>query len=337
MSRFSNWKLSLQEREAAYLAEHTRANKAVRWARNPKHWKHWSWVIFRFLLILSLSYIVLSPIFFMITMSIRLPWDNMDPSVVWVPRNFSFTVIQQTFKAMNFFPSLWNTLKISVFTGCLQVVSTCIIGYGFARFKFPGRNLLFALVLFTLIVPFETIMPGLYLMFFNVGLKGTYFAFWLPAIFGSGIRAGIFVYIYRQFFRGQPPELAEAAVVDGCGYIKTFLKIMLPGATSIVITIFLFALVWQWNDNYLSAFFMDDVKYRTLATALSNLPEELRKLMATNQDASGELGVSDANNQHTMMSIIQCGALVMIFPVLVIYIVLQRYFTESISRSGIVG
>nr|MDD6336028.1 carbohydrate ABC transporter permease [bacterium] len=112
---------------------------------------------------------------------------------------------------------------------------------------------------------------------------------------------------------------------------------MLPGATSIIVTVFLFALVWQWNDNYMASFLQVEGKM-TLALTLTSLPSMLAKLTANGAEdhLRDEYGVN-ASNPYTMVSMIQAGCLLMIAPLLVIYVVLQRYFTESISRSGIVG
>nr|MDD6336026.1 carbohydrate ABC transporter permease [bacterium] len=234
-----------------------------------------------------------------------------------------------------------ETLKTGVLTGAVQVMVTCIVGYGFARFRFPGKKIWFALVLFVLIVPMQTIMSGYYLQMhtfkpFGLGsgisLLGTYWTFWLPALFGFGLRSSIYIYLYRQFFRGQPRELEEAATVDGCGTFGIFWRIMLPGATSIIITAFLFALVWQWNDNYMASYFQVHNK-TTLAISLQALPNSLPRLEIQSGKDTGRV----VYNTYTMVSMIQAGCLLMILPVLVIYIVLQRYFTESISRSGIVG
>lgn len=312
---------------------------------NPKHIKRWAWIIFRFILIAGLSYIILTPVIFMLSMSFRLPWDNMDPSIVWVPKNFSLIPFSEALKTLNVFKeggdffkdgfnsSLLETLRINVLTGLFQVASTCVVGYGLARFKFPFRGLVFGLVLFTVVVPSQTIMTGLAILMNKLHLTGpekivSGGAFWFPAILGGGLRSGIFIYVYRQFFRGQPKELEEAAVVDGCGYVGTFLRILLPGATSIIITVFLFALVWQWNEYYSVGIFMTDNK--TLAVALSGLTSN------TNVAGLQSAGLA-VSNQYTMASMIQAGCLVVSAPILIIYVILQRYFTESIARSGIVG
>jgi multiple sugar transport system permease protein len=146
---------------------------------------------------------------------------------------------------------------------------------------------------------------------------------------GMGFRSGVFIYLFRQYFRGQPRELDDAARVDGCGYLGTFLKIMAPNGGAIYLTVFLFSAVWNWNDYFTTTILTD--KLTTLPMALSIMRDMLKQMTL----GVTSMGVTD--DPYTQAARLMAGSLVTILPVLALYVVLQKYFVESIERSGIVG
>ena len=306
------------------------------------------WSIFRALLLIGVSFIIVYPVLFMISVSVRTNADLSDPSIVWIPKHITFQPIIDAFKAMQYPTSVRNTLLICVVSSVLQVASCSLVGYGFARFKFKGRGLLFALVIFTIMVPPQVVYTPTYLMYRNfdffgitsliglitgetltVNLLDSVWTMYLPAVFGVGIRAGLFIYIFRQFYRGLPKELEDAAYIDGCGFVRTFLRVIIPNSRSSFLTVFLISTVWYWNDYYYTSMYFNFTKVKTLSTALSlihsllaGLNPEMNALM---QDA------------YLQSSRVQAGALIVILPVLIMYICLQRYFTEGLERTGLVG
>jgi multiple sugar transport system permease protein len=157
----------------------------------------------------------------------------------------------------------------------------------------------------------------------SVNLINDPLAFYIPAALGVGIRSGLYIFIFRQFFRGVPKELEEAATVDGCGVFKTFLRIMVPNSGAAFLTVFLFSIVWYWNDFFQTSMLMTGRS--TLAVALSSLRLSLR------------LQGVDIYDPFMLTTRLQAGALVTVLPLLIMYIVLQKYFTESVERTGIVG
>ena len=150
---------------------------------------------------------------------------------------------------------------------------------------------------------------------------------YLPAATGNGIRSGLMILIFRQFFRGMPKELEDAAYLDGCSPFGTFLRVMMPNALSSLLTVFLFSVVFYWNDYYVSSTFFTNNK--TVSLMLKNLSSQL-SLMLFN-DATVQIS---AREQIVWM---EAGCLISIMPILIMYIFLQKYFTEGIERSGIVG
>ena len=300
--------------------------------------------IVRTVLLLGLSFIIVYPLLYMFSMSFRPQADILDPSVIWIPRTFTLSNIIGVAKVMNYGATLVNTLTIGVVSSLLAVASCCVVGYGFARFKFKGKNILFACVIFSIIVPPQiTIIPQYldfrFFDFFYIGkllglvlkkevtinLINSVWSMYLPAAFANGIRSGLFIYIFRQFFRGLPKDLEDAACVDGCGPIKTFLKIMLPLSTSALITVFLFSFVWYWNDYFYSGMFFSNGN--TISLTLASLQSRLYSLSVS--------GI--ALDPYSMIVKMQSGCLLAVLPPLLIFIVFQRYFTESIERTGIIG
>jgi multiple sugar transport system permease protein len=150
------------------------------------------------------------------------------------------------------------------------------------------------------------------------------------AMFGAGIRSGLYIFMLRQFFIGMPKELDEAASIDGCGPLQVFTKVMIPNAIPMMVTILVFSLVWYWNDYYLSSMFFD---------ALPPLSQKLAdvSVQASFNSISGISGLNQKEFDLIKEGVMACGCLVTIIPPLVLYIFAQRYFTEGLERSGIVG
>lgn len=296
--------------------------------------------IFLFLFFVGMAYIFMFPILYMLSVAVREPSSVNDPSVVWIPKSFSLESIKQTVEIMDYFNSLKLTLTITVGGTLASLVSCVLSGYGLARYNFKGKGFVFAMVLLTIIIPPLSIINASYLNFRyftfggiltlfgdkSINLLNTQWTFILPAVFGAGLRNGFFIFIFRQFFIGMPKELEEAAYIDGCGAFKTFLRVMLPNSRSAFITVLLFSFIWHWNDYYSAAvYFIDGIK--PLSVVLYNLQSLL---------SQANLGIGQTS-PYLLRTYIQSGALLCVLPPLILYIFTQRYFTESVERTGIVG
>lgn len=299
--------------------------------------------IFRTVLLFTLCFVVLYPLIYMISVSFRETADLYDPTVIWIPKNFTLENYKFAAETMDYFPLLLSTLTISVVSTLLSVASCSMAGYAFARFKFKGKGLLFACVLFTIIVPPQLITIPLYLQynrfdFFGIGaliglitgetasvnLLNSMLTMFIPAALAVGIKAGLFIYIFRQFFRGMPNELEDAAYIDGCGFFRTFLNIMVPNASGAFVTTVLLSFVWYYNDYfYSSMYFSESV---TLSSFISGMKDLLRST-----------GFDIISDPYSVVTQMQAACMLSIVPLLIIYVFLQRFFTESITSSGIVG
>ncbi len=297
--------------------------------------------VFRGVFLFSLCLVLLYPLLIMLSISLRVPIEIFDPTVVWIPKSFTLDAFKLAWQYLDFPTMFFNTFIISVVGTACQLVACVLAGYGFARFQFPFKKLLFGILLLTIIVPTQitSIPTMLYYVdfdFFGLGqiariftgepatmaLTNTFWAYFLPALTGAGIRSGLFIFIFIQFFRGLPSELSDAAYIDGCGRFRSFLQIMLPLSGAAILTVTLFSLVWYWNDDLISALHFDGL--RTVSIVLQNIKNELNAA-STNRD------------ELAMIPQIQAAALISLTPLLALYIVLQKYFTESIERTGIVG
>ncbi len=295
-----------------------------------------AWPIFRFLIIFGLSFVILYPILYMISCSLRPQQQMNDPSVMWIPKTIRFENFKEVWNAINYPQILWNTIQLNVVSSVLQVASCALTGYGFARFSFKGKKFLFALVLLQIIVPPQILIMPQYSLFRNfdifglfqaftgspISLLNTNFSMYIPAFFGNGIRGGLFIYLFRQFFRGLPKELEDAAYLDGCGPFKTFISVMVPNAASSFLTVFIFSIVWYWNDYYISSMFFNNSQ--TISLNISNLADTMAMAF------TGKTGVA-----RDYMVWVEAGCLMAIIPIIIMYVFLQKYFTEGIERAGL--
>lgn len=294
--------------------------------------------VLKYILVIGLSFVIIYPIIQQLSVAFRAPNDVNNPLILWIPEEFSVKNFEIARIALKYWESLKNTLMFSSGVAILQVIVAAITGYSFARLKFKGSNILFGLALFTIIVPQSMIALPSFLTFSKLKLLGKPVVLFLMAGLGMGIKSGIFIYLFRQFFRGVPNELEEAAYVDGATPFQVFYKVMLPNARGAIITVALLAFVWQWNDNYFTDLFVSgrNMSMPTLTTQLSGVVWGL-------QNALMEAGVWQSMGQDvtqnplfTSMILNTCGILVML-PLLILYFFVQKLFVEGVERSGIVG
>lgn len=294
-----------------------------------------TWIFFRFIILFGLGFVILYPLLYMISCTFRERSDMNDPTVMWLPRHYTVRIIKETMDAMDFWNTLKTTLILNIGCSFVQVASCALTGYGFARFEFKGKRILFFIVVMMILVPTQVISLPLFAQFRYFGIKGLFsinlidsmLTMYLPALTANGIRSGLMILIFRQFFKGLPRELEDAAYIDGCGPLMTFVRVMIPNAGSAFLTVFLFTVVWYWNDYYVSTTFFTNTN--TIATVLSNFDTRLSKAL-----------FNDATIKITSREQIvwkEAGCLLSITPVLLLYIFLQKHFTEGIERSGIVG
>ena len=298
--------------------------------------------LFRLLLIVTMAYLFLFPLYYMLVVSFQRPDLAIDPTSMYVPKAFSLDAYKAAFKQLDYVNSALLSLVITVFSTVFTLISCSLTGYAFARFEFKGKNIAFLFVLLLIVIPPQQIIVPQYLMYKSftfggllslfgkeINLLNTPFVFILPSIFAVGLKAGVFIFIFRQFFIGQPKELEEAAKIDGCGAFKTFVRVMVPLAKPAFVVVAMLCIIWHWNDYYSSSMFFID-KIKPLMVSLERLRAGI---------AEGYLPMIDAKiaNPVVQRMYLQAGVVLTILPPLFLYVFMQKYFVESIDRTGIVG
>lgn len=290
-------------------------------------------LIIKYILLIGIGFVYLYPILYMISTSLMSLDDLLDASIKWIPSSLYLKNYFNAFKVMNFWKSLGNSVMIAGIPTLIQVCSSAVIGYGFARFDFKGKKIMMGILIFSFILPAQVTMMPNYVLFTKLGLIGSLNAYSIPALLGQGIKAQIFILIFYNFFRQVPQALIEAAHIDGAGYFKSFFRISLPSAAPAILVVFLFSVVWYWNESYLTQLYIKGLgtnSYNALTTLVVELKNFTNIYEQYNQGNQQQLG-------NINESIKMAGTMLSILPLLIMYAFLQKYFVESIDRTGITG
>lgn len=306
-------------------------------AKRSRKAKAFGFTLVRSILLIGLCFVILFPTIQQILMALRAPSDVNNPAVIWIPENWSIMNIKIASIVLDYRHAVFNSFKLSAISMILQIGSTALAGYAFSRLRFKGSNIIFLLVILTIVIPPQALSLAQYLYFRDLGLIGKEGSIYLMSGLGMGIRSGIFIYIFRSFFRGLPKELEESAMIDGAGVFRTFWSVMLPNARGALVTVGLFAFVWQWNDAYFVKIFeVSTQDFPLLTMRLINAAENMYAALFYTGGLN-LIGQDVWENPVFLALISNVSALLMMLPLLIMYLFVQKQFVESIERTGIVG
>ena len=299
--------------------------------------------LFRLALLIAIGYLVIYPVIYMISSSVKTPAGYLDRSVIYIPKEITFKYYKTAAQTIDYWNAFKSTLLYECVSAAIEILMCSFIAYGMARFKARGKGVFNALLILLILIPSQMIVVPMMMNYskldilgifgllnkltgvdLRVNILGTPMTFYLPSLFGVGLRSGVLIYIYIQFFKGLPAELEEAAWMDGAGPIRTFIRIALPSSGVVILTVTVFSLIWHWNDYFLSSMYLTDGY--PLAVWLTMMPKQLPTM-----------GYSLVPSHPETMAVLMAGCLVFILPMLIIYIFVQRWFIESIDRVGITG
>lgn len=312
--------------------------------------KGWLASLLRFALIVCLSYLILAPILRNLTVAFTHPDDLGMATSIWLPQRVSTQNWHISMLMLDYWKALPYTFLHTSLMVLLQTLCTLLAGYSFARFKFRFRGLLFAFVVFTIIVPPQIFMLPQYLYFRNFDIFGlitliagkplnllnSTTSLYVMSAVGMGLKSGLYIYIFRQTFRSLPKELEEAAYIDGAGFLRTFTSIVVPAAKAGILTVVVLSFVWNWNDAYYTNLF-DNNNVRHLMLAYG-------KAVASVDEALGSISSKVPAGYSFLMknpvyegAIGKTASLLVFLPLVLAYLFVQRRFVQGVERSGIAG
>lgn len=298
--------------------------------------------LMRYVFLIAFSYTLLYPLIYIVANSLKGAVDYYDPAVVWVPKQFTLYNFDLAIKTMDFWNALISTFYNEIVAAFIEIASCAVAAYGLARFNFKGKFIFKTMMILSILVPTIMIIIPSYVNFrymdflgvlkFIGGMVGkeirpslinTPFVFWLPSLLGVGLKGGLFIYIYSQFFKGLPKEFEEAAWLDGAGPWTTFLRVIVPASANSIITVALFAIVWHWNDYYLAQMYLSSEF--PVSVQLANI--------TSNTSFVSQTGLGEI----LFGPLIMAGSFLCIIPLVIFYLIMQKRFIASIATSGIVG
>ena len=318
-----------QIKHRIYVLKHLNKHKIKNFFLGTNFKRGWLTSAVVYVLLISIGFIYLYPILYMISNSFKSLDDIVNPSVSWVPTTLYLDNFTRSFKVLNFFEVLLKSLPVTLLPALLQTGICSVIGYGFSKFEFKGKMVVLVLVILAFIIPSQIYMIPKYVLFNDMGFfkKGRedlqFLTSALPALFGQGLNSSIFILIFYQFFKMIPYSLNEAAEIDGCGPYRTFFTIGIPLAGPAFLICFLFGFVWYWNETYFLSMFAPE--YPNLQIKLSYFVSEYTEMFKDEQMLKLNEGVRLA------------ATLLILLPMLIMYLFLQKWFVEGIERSGITG
>lgn len=255
---------------------------------------------------------MLLPFLWVITTSLKQTGHEFLLPPEWFPHPVVWDNYAEVFRQVPFLKFTENTLIIAVTATILGVLTASLSGYGFARLRFPGRNILFALCLSTMMVPYAVTMIPEFIIFKTLGWVNTFLPLIVPPSLGGGAFS---IFLFRQFYLTLPIELDEAARVDGAGSFRIWWTILLPLARPIIATVGILSFFGHWNDFLRPLIYLSSPDIRTLTLGLLAFQGEY----------------------STEWNLLMAASALMILPIMVIFLAGQRYIVRGIVMSGLAG
>ncbi|MDR2535437.1 MAG: carbohydrate ABC transporter permease [Treponema sp.] len=271
------------------------------------------------------GFVFVYPLVYILFISFMPPEDMFNPAVQFLPSVFSIDNYALIFSRMSFFKSIGYSLFLAGTSALLQSFACGLMGFALSRYRFGLKKLYLLLILACFIIPSQVTMIPAYLGFSRLKLIGSPLSFFIPAVLGQGFKSPIFILIFYSFFNTIPKALDEAGQIDGASPSRIFFSILAPLAFPAFVLTFLFSFVWYWNETYLTVIYIGN----SAKTLLNQMAGVLSTLAS---EAMRDPIAAKINVPVKMASAMLC-----IGPLLVLYLVMQRQFVESVDRAGITG
>ncbi|QQA44463.1 carbohydrate ABC transporter permease [Pelagovum pacificum] len=265
-----------------------------------------NWIFYA--LLLAGSVIMVGPFAWMLSTSLKVPGDQFDQRLI--PQRTTLENFALAWERMDFSHLMWNSFRIAMLSTIGQVLTCSMGAFVFAVVRFPGREVLFVLLLATLMIPYQMTVIPQFLIFRAVGLYGTGAPLWLPQFLGGAFG----VFLVRQYFRSIPTDLLDAARLDGASLLSIYWRIYLPLAKPALAALAIFAFMTSWND---------------LFAALIYLPSDLEKTTLP-------VGLSLFDRLYrAQWTIMMAAVLISVAPIMVAFFLVQKQFIQGIAMTGV--
>lgn len=268
-------------------------------------------IIVYVILILGCALVML-PFFWMISTSLKRPGTEFTFPIEWIPRPAQWSNYPLAWSTLPFNQWALNTITITFFASLGSVLSSAVVGFGFARIKFPGRDFFFVLVLATMMLPYPSVIVSLFLLYKQLGWIDTFLPLTVPNFFAVN---AFYVFVLRQFFLTLPTELDDAARVDGCSTFGIFRHIAIPSIRPALGIILVFSFMHNWNDFLGPLIYLSDTENFTLAMGLRFFQAQYR----------------------VEWTLLMASSLVVLAPCIVLFFIAQKYYIQGIVISGLKG
>lgn len=261
--------------------------------------------------LILISVIMLFPFFWLVRSAFMSDREIMSMPIKWIPERMRYENYGLIFERAPFLRYFLNSILLVAVNVIAQVVSSSFIAYGFARFRFKGKNFLFGVMLSTMMIPYTVVMIPQFMMWQMIGMYNTYIPLMIPAFFGSAFN----MFLVNQFYRGIPKAYDEAALVDGANYLKIYFKVIIPMSKPVLCSVGVFTFMSTWNDFLGPLLYLEDEKLKTVS-----------------------LGLQTFIGQYTgSWNLLMAASSLAIIPMVIIFFFAQRYFIEGITFSGLKG
>ncbi|MDY6804640.1 MAG: carbohydrate ABC transporter permease [Cyanobacteriota bacterium] len=271
----------------------------------------WGRAIATYALLGAIAVLMLFPLFWLLTTALKSPTENIfqfPPQLL--PEKPTLQNFIKVWQTVPFDRYLFNSTVIATLTVSLNLIFCSLAAYPLARIDFRGRKLIFALVVSTIMIPFQIVMIPLYVLIVELGLKNSYLAVIFP-----NIASAFGIFLLRQAFLAVPKELEEAAIIDGCGHLEIWWHVMLPSIRPALVTLAIFSFIGSWSDFLWPLLVLDRPEAYTLPLGVANL----------------------AGTFSLDWRLIAAGSVISIAPAIALFILLQKYIVPTDAGSGIKG
>jgi multiple sugar transport system permease protein len=265
--------------------------------------------------VLLISFLV--PALWMVSSSLKASTEVFAHPIVWIPAQPQWQNYARVFEVLPFARFAWNTLLVVLFAVAGTLFSSALVGYSFARLRWPGRDIFFGILIATLMLPEVITLVPRFIIFRELGWIDTLLPLIIPYWFGATPWTPLYIFLMRQFFKGLPVELEEAALIDGASRLRIFAQIILPLSKPVLATVTVFALLQHYTDFMNPLIYLSSVDNWTLAVGIAGL----------NADESFRASWELVFAAGTFMTI----------PIVLLFIFAQRYFVRGIATTGFGG